>query len=311
MTPEIVVIGSSNTDMVIKSTHLPQPGETVLGGQFITAPGGKGANQAVAAARLDGNVAFITAIGRDNLGNQALQNFRKEGIDNSGIKQIKNCPSGIALIMVDDAAENIISVAPGANAQLSPALIDQNQHLLTSAHIVLMQLEIPLETVEHAARIAHQGKALIILNPAPARKLPPELLNTIDILTPNATEAGFLTNTTVNNEASAGVAAQKLHFQGVQTVIITLGGSGALLSSAENGTELIPAFPAEPQDTTAAGDAFNGALAVALAENWSLRTAVQFANAAASITVTRIGAQPSLPRREEISIIWKHNENNS
>lgn len=306
MTPNIVVIGSSNTDMVIKSTHLPQPGETVLGGQFLTAPGGKGANQAVAAARLDGRVAFIAGIGTDTFGNQALQNFYKEGIDSSGIMQIKDCPSGIALIMVDKNAENIISVAPGANARLSPEMINQNQHLITSAKIVLMQLEIPLETVAHAVRIAQQGNALIILNPAPAQKLPPELLNSIDILTPNATEAGFLTNKIVNDEASATIAAQNLHLQGVQTVIITLGHNGALLSSAENGTELIPAFPAKPQDTTAAGDAFNGALAVALAENKPLQTAVQFANAAASITVTRMGAQPSLPQRDEIEKIWQH-----
>jgi ribokinase len=295
----ILVIGSSNTDMVIKTSKLPLPGETILGGDFLMNPGGKGANQAVAAARLNGKVALVAKIGEDVFGQQAKKLFQSENLDIDYLFSDPDSPSGIALITVDDRAENCIVVAPGANARLLRQDIDKAFPAIRKAEIVLMQLEIPLESVIYAAEIAHKAGKKVILNPAPARMLPPELLKMIAILTPNETEAELLTGIPVTDHSSGETAAKMLLSKGVGVVIITLGNKGALLVT-ENICELIPTISVKAVDTTAAGDCFNGALAVALSEGAGLREAVRFANKAASISVTRMGAQASAPYRHEM-----------
>jgi len=297
--PSIVVIGSSNTDMVIKSSRIPSPGETILGGSFFMNAGGKGANQAVAAARLGGNVSFIAKVGKDIFGKQAVQLFRGEGIDVSSVMKDKQLPSGVALITVDDKGENSIVVASGSNAALTAKNIRKYKPKIESASIVLMQLETPVETVTYAATLAFQKNVKVILNPAPARELPDELLKHISIITPNEKEAEMLTNISVHDVSSAEQAAAKLNEKGIETVIITLGPKGALLYHQGNFT-LIDAPQVNAIDTTAAGDVFNGALAVALSDGRSMEGAVLFACRAASISVTRLGAQASAPYRQEL-----------
>jgi ribokinase len=295
----IAVVGSSNTDMVIRTDHLPQPGETILGGKFFMNPGGKGANQAVAAARLGAGVLLIAKTGNDIFGKRSLQLFDQEGIDISFVIEDAGNPSGIALITVDQQAENTIVVASGANAALLPSDIDEAEDKIKGASIVLLQLEIPLGTVQHVARMAAEKNIPVILNPAPARELPDELLKTISIITPNETEAGLLTGVKITNMASAEFAAKKLQQKGIGTVIITLGARGALIL-CENVYTMVTAPLVKAVDTTAAGDVFNGALAVALCENKNIIEAVQFACRAAAISVTRAGAQSSAPYRHEI-----------
>ena len=295
----ILVIGSSNTDMVIKSPHLPAPGETILGGTFFMAAGGKGANQAVAASRLGGKVAFIAKLGNDVFGNQALALFKKEKLDINAVIVDKKAASGVALINVDDKGENCIAVASGANANLLPADLKKSKSLIESASIVLMQLETPLETIWYAASIAAAKNKTVILNPAPACNLPDDLYQHISIITPNELEAGMLTGTTVRNVEDAKKACEILHKKGVATVIITLGAKGALIYH-QNKFQQVNAPKVKAVDTTAAGDVFNGALAVALAENKNIKEAVQFACKAASIAVTRLGAQASAPYRKEV-----------
>ncbi len=299
MTKKIAVVGSTNTDMVIRSHKIPAPGETVLGGEFIQAAGGKGANQAVAAARLGGNVIFITRLGQDVFGDQALANFERDHIDVRGICRDPHAPSGIALIMVDQQGENLISVAPGANMQLTPPRVREIEPLLADADIILMQLEIPLATVATVVEIGKAHGALMILNPAPATPLDASWLQNVTILTPNRSELELLTGIPVTDQHTAAKAAQKLLIQGIEQVIVTLGPQGAVWVTAQQ-RELIPSFEVNAVDTTAAGDAFNGALAVALAENQDLKTAIRFANAVAALSVTRLGAQPSLPYRTEV-----------
>ena len=297
----IVVIGSSNTDMIIKVPRIPKPGETILGGQFSTAAGGKGANQAVAAARAGGKVSIITKIGNDALGGQALRGFQKEDINVNFIKKTKEAPSGVALIYVDENGENSIAVASGANASLSPEDIQEAKSLIISADILLIQLEIPLETVETAAKLAQQAGVKVVLNPAPAQSLSNSLLKNISIITPNESEIELITGVAVTNGASAKKAADKLLEKGVDVIIITLGSKGALLkTTSESEFIKIKSYKVKPVDTTAAGDVFNGALAVALAEKKPIYEAVQFANAAAALSVTKLGAQPSAPKRAEI-----------
>lgn len=295
----ILVIGSSNTDMVIKSPHLPAPGETILGGTFFMAAGGKGANQAVAASRLGGKVAFIAKLGNDIFGQQALDLFKKEKLDISAVTLDKKAASGVALINVDDKGENCIAVASGANANLLPADVKKSKSLIESASIVLMQLETPLDTIRYAASIAAAKNKTVILNPAPACNLPDDLYQHISIITPNEHEAGMLTGTTVRNTDDAKKACETLNEKGVATVIITLGAKGALIYH-QNKFQQVAAPKVKAVDTTAAGDVFNGALAVALAENKSIKEAVQFACKAASIAVTRLGAQASAPYRKEL-----------
>jgi ribokinase len=299
MKPKLVVIGSSNTDMVIQLDHIPRPGETVLGGEFTTAAGGKGANQAVAAARAGGDVTFVARLGRDVFGDQALAGFRRDEIRTDFILRDPRSPSGVALIFVAKGGENCIAVAGGANQRLSPADVKRARTAITQARAVALQLETPLETVETAARIAARANVPVILNPAPARPLPGRLLALVTILTPNETEAERLTGIAVTDDASAGRAAAQLLAKGVQTVIITLGARGAFVATMDQQT-LVPGFKVKAVDTTAAGDVFNGAVAVALAEGRPLLEAVRFANAAAAISVTRLGAQSSAPRRREV-----------
>ena len=297
---KILVVGSSNTDMVIKTNNFPAPGETILGGRFLMNAGGKGANQAVAAARLGGVVTFVGKIGDDIFGKQAVQQLEDEGINVDFVAVDPENPSGVAMITVDRYAENSIVVAPGSNGTLSPADFDKALTELAGSELVLMQLEIPIPTVEYIARKAAQQRKKVILNPAPAAALSDELLQNLSIITPNETEAELLTGIKVTDEASALKAASQLHAKGVQSVIITMGAAGAFLF--ENGQlQLIKAPKVEAIDTTAAGDTFNGALAVALAEGKTLTESIAFANKAASISVTRIGAQSSVPFRKEIS----------
>jgi ribokinase len=295
----ITVIGSTNTDMVIKTTKLPMPGETILGGEFLMNQGGKGANQAVAAARLNGNVTLVAKTGEDIFGNQAKNLLQAENVNTGYLFSDPESPSGIALITVDDLAENCIVVAPGANAHLLSHDIDKAVDAILNAEIVLMQLEIPLGTVIYAAEIAADAGKKVILNPAPAQKLPNKLLKMLYMITPNETEATLLTGIRVTDPESAEKAARALLAKGTEVVVVTLGSKGALLVTGDT-CELIPAYPVNAVDTTAAGDCFNGALAVALAEGAGLKNAIAFANKAASISVTRMGAQASAPYRREI-----------
>lgn len=298
---QILVVGSSNTDMVIKAAHLPRPGETILGGTFFMNPGGKGANQAVAIARLGGPVTFICKTGSDIFGHQSQQLFEEEGINTSYVFSDSGNPSGVALITVDEKAENCIVVASGANANLLPSDLEKAEEAIERADLVLMQLEVPMETVCFVADIAWQKGKKVILNPAPAHPLPVDLLRHLYLITPNETEAEMITGVKITDESSAAEAARALSGMGVQHVIITLGSKGALIYS--NGkAEMVPALKVEAVDTTAAGDVFNGALTVALSEGRSLKEAARFACKALAISVTRVGAQSSAPYRNEVDI---------
>ncbi len=296
---KIVVVGSSNTDMIIQLGKIPVPGETVLGGKFSIAAGGKGANQAVAAARAGGNITFIACVGDDMFGNQAVEGFIGDGINVEYIKRVENAASGVALIFVGKGGENSIAVASGANANLHPEDITDLKQVITKAQILVMQLETPIDTVTRAAQLAHEAGVKVILNPAPAQPLDDELLKMISIITPNEIEAELLTNIKVEDEISAGNAADVLLGKGIGSVLITLGARGVLLATGEK-QELIPGFEVDVVDTTAAGDVFNGVLAVGLAENKPFDEAIRFANAAAALSVTKLGAQPSAHSREEI-----------
>lgn len=295
----IVVIGSSNTDMVVRTERFPGPGETVLGGNFFMNPGGKGANQAVAAARLGGSVVFVCKIGDDLFGNQSAKLFKEEGIDTTYVLSDMENPSGVALITVDASAENSIVVAPGANADLRPADLNKIIPVVESAAFVLMQLEIPLETVSYVAGIAAKKDVKVVLNPAPACALPEDLYSHISIITPNEKEAGMLSGIKVNGLEAAKEAAKIIQAKGVEVVIITMGSKGALVLHEDNFVH-ISAPVVSAVDTTAAGDVFNGALVVALSEGREIVKAVEFACKASAISVTKPGAQVSAPLRSEI-----------
>lgn len=296
---KILVIGSSNTDMVIKTGKLPAAGETILGGTFLMNPGGKGANQAVAAARLGGKVTLITKSGKDLFGNEIISTLKKEGINTKYIVKDEEQPSGIALITVDDQGENSIVVAPGSNSSLFAGDIPPELLSPGKFDILLLQLEIPLMTVEYAALTAADNGIKVIFNPAPAQHLRDYLLRHIYLITPDVTEAEIITGIAVRNEASAELAAKYLMSKGVKNVIITMGASGAYVRS-ESFSGMVPGVKVEAVDTTAAGDVFNGALAVAIAEGKDLKNAAAFANKAAAVSVTRLGAQASAPYRKEI-----------
>jgi ribokinase len=301
MPPSIVVIGSSNTDMVVKSDRLPGPGETVTGGQFAMVPGGKGANQAVAAARLGADVTFVAKVGDDVFGRQAIEGYRRDGIRTDLILRDAEHATGVALILVDASGENLISVASGANHALTPADVDAAAERIRAADLVMLQLEIPLETVARAAAIAHQAGVPVMLDPAPAPDSPldAELLSQVTYFTPNEGEASRLTGIAVTDERSARRAAEKLLAAGTRHVIVTLGAQGALVATGQ-AAMLVPGRPVQAVDSTAAGDAFNGGLAVALAGGKPLGEAVQQANVVAALSVTRLGAQTSLPTAEEL-----------
>ncbi len=296
--PDIVVIGSSNTDMVIKVPRIPRPGETILGGTFIMAAGGKGANQAVAASKLGGNVTFIARVGKDIFGKQALQDFNAYGINTKYIIEDDSRPSGVALIFVDSKGENTIAVASGANSALQDHDLLCIRKVIQKSDVLLMQLEIPLQTVQYAVELASESDTKVILNPAPAQALPDSLLCKIDMLTPNESEAQILTGIEVKDEKSAKAAAVHLRGKGVSNVIVTMGAKGSMLVTDE-GARLIPTKKVEPLDTTAAGDAFNGALAYFLGNHEPLIKAVHYANMVGALSVTKMGAQPSMPSFQE------------
>jgi ribokinase len=299
--PRIIVIGSSNTDMVIKSKKLPLPGETIIGGTFLMNPGGKGANQAVAAARLGGDVTLVTKTGNDLFGHEAISLFNKEGINTKYIVKDPKNPSGVALINVDDNGENSIVVAPGSNGTLTAHDINDEVFMTKSPDIFLMQLEIPVSTVEFVAEKVQSIGCKLVLNPAPAGKLSDKLLSSLFLITPNETEAEILTGIKVADIVTAEKAASALQKRGVKNVVITLGASGSYLLT-DKISKLIPVVPVKAIDTTAAGDVFSGAMAVAISEGIELVDAVAFANKAAAISVTRMGAQASAPYRKEISM---------
>jgi ribokinase len=290
--------------MVVKGQRLPGPGETVTGGQFLMAAGGKGANQAVAAARLGAEVTLLAKVGRDVFGDQAIENFRREGIITDGILRDAENATGVALILVDDAGENLISVASGANYALTPGEIDQAAERIRAADSLMLQLETPMDAVCRAAEIAADAGVPVVLNPAPAAPLPENLLKYITYLTPNETEAERLTGVAVTDEASARCAAERLRGSGVKHVIITMGARGAFWVGPDHAA-LIPTVPINAVDTTAAGDAFNGGLAWAIGVGMPLKQAVRRACLVGALSATRLGAQPSLPNQEELNRFMK------
>ena len=298
---DIVVIGSSNTDMVVKTTHLPAGGETVLGGDFFMNAGGKGANQAVAAARYGKRVVFVAKTGDDLFGRQVRESMKQDGIVTDYVFVDKEHPSGVALITIDSKAENCIVVAGGANMYLSKDDIDIAANEIRSAGIVLMQLETPIETVAYAAKMAAEAGVKVVLNPAPApaEPLSEELLKNLYLITPNRSETSRITGIDIKDMDSAQRAARVIHEMGPKNVIITLGSDGALIYDG-NAITLIEAQKVEAVDTTAAGDTFNGVLVSALAEGYSLIDSAREASVAAAISVTRMGAQPAAPTREEV-----------
>lgn len=304
--PKIVVVGSSNMDLVVKSARIPAVGETILGGDFIMNPGGKGANQAVAAAKLGTEVYFVARLGRDVFAEQSLNNFRKAGVNTEYVVQTEEAPSGIALIVVDDAGDNVIVVAPGANQELSPQDVENAQTAIAASGAVVAQLEVPLETVEFTARLANGAGVPFILNPAPAQKLSPGLLAMVDVLTPNETEAAILTEIEVTSKDSAETAARELLKSRVKGVVLTMGARGFLLAAGET-TEFVPAVKIDAVDATAAGDAFTGALAVGVAQGEALRDAAFFANYVAALSVTRTGAQSSMPTQRQVEQFIREN----
>jgi ribokinase len=295
--PRIVVVGSANTDLVVQADRLPRPGETVLGGDLITTQGGKGANQAVAAARLGAEVAFVARIGGDAFGRETLGALRREGLDVRYVAQDPEAPSGVAMIVVGPGGQNLIAVAPGANRRLSGADVEAARAAFSGVRVVLTELETPVEAGLTAARLGREAGARVILNPAPAPSdpLPGALFEAVDLLTPNETEAAVL-----SGQESPEGAAEVLLRRGVGAVIVTLGEAGALVATRTGPAQRIPGFRVEAVDTTAAGDAFNGGLAVALGRGEALQEAVRYAHAVAALTVTRLGAQPSLPASAEV-----------
>ncbi len=299
---KIIVIGSCNTDMVIKSDRLPIPGETVIGGTFLMNAGGKGANQAVAAARQGGKVVFVSKTGNDVFGKQSIELYKSEGINTEYIFSDPKLPSGVALIMVDAHGENCIAVASGANGSLIPADIDKAKNEVESSDYLLMQLEIPIETVEFAAAMASAKGIPVILNPAPARTLSDKLLKSLFLVTPNETEAEILSGIKVFDWDSARQAADVISAKGVDNVVITMGSMGAFVKEKEQ-YHIVEAIKVVAVDTTAAGDSFSGALCVGLSEGKSILDAVKSAAKVAALTVTRMGAQSSIPYRNELSLL--------
>lgn len=296
---KLVVLGSINADHILNLDAFPSPGETVTGSHYQVAFGGKGANQAVAAGRSGADIAFIACVGSDDTGARVRQQLVQDKVDVAPVSVIEGESTGVALIFVNGEGENVIAIHAGANAALTPGLVEAQRERIAQASALLMQLESPVESVLAAAHIAKQNQTRVILNPAPARRLSDELLALVDIITPNETEAEKLTGIAVKNDDDAANAAAALHAKGIGTVIITLGSRGVWASVNGEG-QRVPGFKVKAIDTIAAGDTFNGALLTALLEEKPLAEAIRFAHAAAAIAVTRPGAQPSVPWRKEI-----------
>jgi ribokinase len=300
---KVAVVGSINMDLVVRVPRFPIAGETILGGVFQTIPGGKGANQAVAARRLGAAVTMIGRVGGDAFGGLLKRNLAQEGISTDRLTVDDEQATGVALITVETSGENTIIVVPGANGQMTTADIEAAQPLITGADILLMQLEIPLPVVQYAAALAQAAGVTLILNAAPAQPLPPALLAAIDYLIVNEVEAGLLAGTVT---APPEDAARALQVQGVQAVVVTLGAEGSVLVNQDGTSVAAPSFAVRPVDTTAAGDAFAGAFAVALAAGMAPEQALRWGNAAGALAVTRVGAQPSLPTRQEVDEFLKN-----
>ncbi|MFM5147296.1 ribokinase [Aeromonas rivipollensis] len=295
----LVVLGSVNADHVLRVPHFPRPGETLTGHSYQVVPGGKGANQAVAAARLGAAVSFIARIGDDAIGRQMKTGFANDGIDVSAIELDDKLPTGIAIIYVSDEGENSIGLSTEANGALDTAMVKRHEAMIAGAHTLLLQLEVPLESVFEAARLARSHGTRVVLNPAPARPLSADLLALVDLITPNQTEAELLTGVKVTGETSAREAAARFHQMGIADVMITLGAQGVYCSNGRQ-QALIPGFRVEAVDTTAAGDTFNGALLAAELAGADFHSAVRFAHGAAALSVTRFGAQSSIPGKQEV-----------
>jgi ribokinase len=299
MDANVVVVGSLNMDLVVCASRIPQPGETIIGTDFQTVPGGKGANQAVAAARLGAQVSMVGRLGDDGFGATLRTNLAAAGVESSFVTIDPDTSTGVALITVDADGQNSIVVAPGANMRLSPADVDAAEPVILGADILLLQLEIPIETVMRAAQIAHAHGITVVLNPAPASPVGARLLALVDVLVPNESETALLAGQRVDTLREAQAAALALRRQGVDTVILTLGGRGALLARGE-AARRFPAFQVAAVDTTAAGDAFVAGLAVAMGEGRPLEEAVRWGNGAGALAATKLGAQPSLPARDAL-----------
>ena len=299
MSAKIVVVGSFNADLTTYMERMPRPGETVHGREFVTGPGGKGSNQAVAAARLGAQVAFIGRVGQDSFGEMALRLWQAEGIDTTYVTRDPEVATGVAPIFVDDSGENTIVVVLGANLRLSPADIDRAEAVIAQADLLLAQLEIPLETTIHALKIARRHSVRTVLNPAPAEALDPAVTALADYLTPNQSELQTLFGVGADQLDRVSLAAG-------QTLVLTAGSKGAYWRD-ESGTGQVPSFAVNVVDTTGAGDAFNAGLAVALAEGQALPAALTFANATAALCVTRPGTAPSMPQRHEVDALLANN----
>lgn len=284
--------------MTVRTAALPLPGETLIGGDFETGPGGKGANQAVAARRLGGDAALLCKVGRDVFGDNAVKHYAEEGLDVSGVLR-SDKPSGVALITVDAKAENSIVVAPGANMDITVGDIEASRPLIEAAEIVLLQLEIPIPAVLAAAKTGHEGGALVVLNPAPYAPVPEELFRYVDLFIPNETELSAYAGIEVSDPSTALEAAQVMIGKGVKKLIVTLGSKGSLICDAASAVRVDP-FPVKAVDTTAAGDTYCGALCVALSEGKALEEAAAFASKCSALSVTRRGAQNSMPYRNEV-----------
>jgi ribokinase len=303
----VIVIGSANRDLTVRLERLPRIGETVSGGEFYTSFGGKGANQAVAAHKAGAEVTFIAKVGRDENGDAMVRHLEESGLSTERLVRDERTPSGVALIMVDKDGKNMIAVAPGSNRNLTEEETLENEDVIAQARVLLIQLEVPLDAAHRALALARQHNVTTILNPAPARQLSENLLSLVDILTPNEVEAGFLTGLTVVDERDAAKPARRLLDAGAKHVIVTLGEKGSLWVTRGH-EQFFPPYPVTPVDSTAAGDAFNGALACALAQGRGMKEALRFANAAGALTVTRKGAQSALPVRGEIEELLRSNQ---